>query len=92
MPPQPYTANRGPHPRRFVFVLLDNFTLLSFAAALDCLRIANRMQEEPIYEWAILGEGEACLRGDERGELAGGGDHPSKVEAHTRMSVRSSLT
>ncbi|MCH2163058.1 MAG: GlxA family transcriptional regulator [Marinovum sp.] len=68
MPPQPYTANRGPHPRRFVFVLLDNFTLLSFAAALDCLRIANRMQEEPIYEWAILGEGgetKTCSAGTE---------------------------
>ena len=46
-----------PHTRRFVFVLLDNFTLLSFAAALDCLRIANRMGDEPLYEWAILGEG-----------------------------------
>ena len=30
-------------PERFVFVLLDNFTLLSFASALDALRIANRM-------------------------------------------------
>ena len=33
--------------RRFVFVLLDNFTLLSFASALECLRIANRMMGGP---------------------------------------------
>ena len=30
-------------PRRFVFVLMDQFTLLSFAAAVESLRIANRM-------------------------------------------------
>ena len=44
-------------PRRFVFVLLDNFTLLSFAAAIDCLRLANRMAGKPLYEWKVLGEG-----------------------------------
>ncbi|MBV7393305.1 GlxA family transcriptional regulator [Mameliella sediminis] len=44
-------------PRRFVFVLLDNFTMLSFAAALDCLRLANRMAQKPLYEWRVIGEG-----------------------------------
>ncbi|WP_135505498.1 GlxA family transcriptional regulator [Roseovarius aestuariivivens] len=43
-------------PRRFVFVLLDNFTLLSFASALDCLRIANRMAGSQIYDWVITGD------------------------------------
>ncbi len=44
-------------PIRFVFVLLDNFTLLSFASALDCLRLANRNTETPRYEWLLIGEG-----------------------------------
>jgi transcriptional regulator GlxA family with amidase domain len=44
-------------PRRFVFVLLDQFTLLSFASALDCLRIANRMIGYEAYSWSIVGEG-----------------------------------
>ncbi len=44
-------------PRRFVFVLLDNFTLLSFAAAMECLRIANRMAEARLYEWRVIGDG-----------------------------------
>lgn len=44
-------------PRRFVFVLLDNFTLLSFASALECLRIANRMLDEKVYSWMLIGEG-----------------------------------
>gem|GEM_PF-3631596 len=29
-------------PRRFVFVLLDQFTLLCYACAVESLRIANR--------------------------------------------------
>ena len=43
-------------PRRFVFVLLENFTLLSFASALECLRISNRMANKTLYDWILLGE------------------------------------
>ncbi|MGY3436889.1 MULTISPECIES: GlxA family transcriptional regulator [unclassified Marinovum] len=44
-------------PRRFVFVLLANFSLLPFAAALECLRLANRMSGKRLYDWRVLGEG-----------------------------------
>ncbi|MFK7743679.1 MAG: GlxA family transcriptional regulator [Roseobacter sp.] len=44
-------------PRRYVFVLMDNFTLLCFAAAVESLRIANRMADRTLYEWRIIGEG-----------------------------------
>lgn len=44
-------------PINFVFVLLDGFSLLSFASALDSLRIANRMADKPVYTWSIIGEG-----------------------------------
>ncbi|WP_417721320.1 GlxA family transcriptional regulator [Salipiger sp.] len=43
--------------RRFVFVLLPNFTLLSFAAAVEALRIANRMSGRTLYTWQLTGEG-----------------------------------
>ncbi len=46
-------------PRRFVFLLLDRFTMLSFAGAVEPLRIANRVTGKPIYEWRLLGEGGA---------------------------------
>ena len=49
-------------PRRFVFVLLDNFTLLSFASALESLRIANRMLERTVYRWMLIGEGGQTMR------------------------------
>ncbi|MDA7963202.1 GlxA family transcriptional regulator [Ruegeria sp.] len=44
-------------PKSFVFVLLDKFSLLSFASALDSLRIANRMSDRELYTWTLAGEG-----------------------------------
>ncbi|MEL6464570.1 MAG: GlxA family transcriptional regulator [Pseudomonadota bacterium] len=44
-------------PKRYVFVLLDNFTLLCFSSALESLRIANRMAGRELYVWKIIGEG-----------------------------------
>ena len=44
-------------PKRYVFVLLDNFTLLCFSAALESLRIANRTAGKTLYTWEIIGEG-----------------------------------
>ncbi|SEW16484.1 transcriptional regulator, AraC family with amidase-like domain [Aliiroseovarius sediminilitoris] len=44
-------------PQRFVFVLVEGFTLLSFAGAVDALRIANRAAGRTLYEWVIMGEG-----------------------------------
>ncbi|WP_299660377.1 GlxA family transcriptional regulator [uncultured Ruegeria sp.] len=44
-------------PLNFVFVLLDKFSLLSFASALDSLRIANRMANRELYRWKLTGEG-----------------------------------
>ncbi len=44
-------------PKRFVFVLMHNFTLLCFASALESLRIANRMAGKDLYAWRIIGEG-----------------------------------
>ncbi|KEJ88529.1 GlxA family transcriptional regulator [Sulfitobacter donghicola] len=53
-------------PRRFVFVLLDNFSLLCFSTAVESLRIANRMAGRQLYEWELIGEGgeqAACSAG-----------------------------
>jgi len=48
-------------PPRFVFVLMENFTLLSFSSALDALRIANRMSGKTLYEWTFIGENEGVV-------------------------------
>ncbi|MBU2982346.1 GlxA family transcriptional regulator [Lentibacter algarum] len=44
-------------PRRFIFVLLPDFSLLSFSSAIEALRIANRMSNKTLYEWELMGEG-----------------------------------
>ena len=43
-------------PRRFVFVLLEQFTMLSFSAAVESLRIANRMSGHDLYTWTLMSE------------------------------------
>jgi len=58
LPPPPEARRRETNrPRRFVFLLLDRFTMLSFAGAIEPLRIANRIVRKPIYEWRLIGEG-----------------------------------
>jgi AraC family transcriptional regulator, glycine betaine-responsive activator len=44
-------------PKRFVFLLLDRFTLLSFSSAIEPLRIANYVAGEQLYAWVLAGEG-----------------------------------
>ena len=43
-------------PKRFVFVLLNRFTMLCFASAMESLRIANRTAGHKLYDWHIVGE------------------------------------
>ncbi|MBW7921374.1 MAG: GlxA family transcriptional regulator [Rubellimicrobium sp.] len=64
------SATRAAQPRdgvrRFVFVLLDRFTMLCFASAVEALRIANRMAGRDLYSWTIISEGGtpvACSNG-----------------------------
>lgn len=38
---------------RVTFVLAPQFPMLAFAAALDPLRVANRLSEKPLFEWLL---------------------------------------
>lgn len=42
--------------RWFGFLLLPEFTLLAFSAALDPLRIANQLAQKPLYGWVVCSE------------------------------------
>ncbi|MDO6589531.1 GlxA family transcriptional regulator [Loktanella sp. D2R18] len=64
--PQIVDVEHSGKPRHFVFVLLNEFTMLSFAAALECLRIANRTSGKTLYTWTIVnedGEDAVCSNG-----------------------------
>ena len=43
--------------KRFVFLLLNEFTMMSFSNALEPLRLANRIAERTLYTWTLAGEG-----------------------------------
>lgn len=55
LPTMNVTRN-GSKPRRFIFVLMNEFTMLCFSAAVESLRIANRMAGQEIYEWVLASE------------------------------------
>ena len=42
--------------RAFVFLLTHTFSLVAFAAAIEPLRIANRMARRPLYSWRLISE------------------------------------
>ena len=42
--------------RWFGFLLLPEFTLLAFSSALDPLRIANQLAQQPLYGWRVYSE------------------------------------
>jgi len=46
----------GHKTRRFVFLLLDRFTMLAFAGAIEPLRIANRVTGRTVYTWRLAGD------------------------------------
>lgn len=46
----------APRPQRYIFVLLDRFTMLSYAAAIEPLRLANRLSGRRLYDWQLVGE------------------------------------
>jgi AraC family transcriptional regulator, glycine betaine-responsive activator len=67
MQPLKATSTAKPDkPRRFVFLLLDHFTMINFAGAIEPLRLANHVAGYPLYTWVLAGEGgveKACSNG-----------------------------
>jgi transcriptional regulator GlxA family with amidase domain len=61
-PPTPPVAHLGTAPESFAFILLDNFTLIAFAGAIEPLRVANRMAGRTLYSWCVLTETGAPAR------------------------------
>lgn len=53
-------------PKDVVFLLVENFSHMAFACALEPLRIANLIAEKELYRWHIAAEGgveQACSNG-----------------------------
>ena len=46
----------SPHPTRFGFLLLDDYTLISLSSAVEPLRMANRIRRDDFYHWKTISE------------------------------------
>lgn len=49
-------------PQRYLFLLLERFTMMSFAAAIEPLRLANRLSGRVLYDWRLVGAGGTTVR------------------------------
>ena len=49
-------------PGQFVFVLLDNYSLIAFASAIEPLRLANHVSGRELYRWRLVSETGAPVR------------------------------
>ena len=47
--------------RHFIFMLLNNFSMLSFTSAVETLRVANRILDKDHYKWTILSKDGASV-------------------------------
>ena len=53
---QTRNSRTTPPVTRYGFLLLPEYSLMPFSAAVDPLRMANRLSGKQLYEWVIMGE------------------------------------
>ena len=73
--PTPRSTDSARH--NVVFLLLERFTLMAYAAAIEPLRLANRVAGKPLYSWKLVSEsGQAvtCSNGTQITVSEGMGD------------------
>lgn len=47
--------------RKYAFLLVPGFTLLAFSSAVEPLRIANQLSQQPLYQWRLMSEEGAAV-------------------------------
>ena len=48
--------------KEFVFLLIDKFSMIAFASAIEPLRVANRMADNTLYDWSLASENGEAVR------------------------------
>lgn len=51
-----FPVPQGGPARDYAFILVPGFTLLAFASAVEPLRIANQLSQQPLYRWRLYSE------------------------------------
>lgn len=63
-------VNVPAQPRRFVFLLLERFTMMAFTSAVEPLRLANQVSGAKLYDWKLASEDGAEARASNGVRLA----------------------
>ncbi|GAA3705307.1 GlxA family transcriptional regulator [Oceanisphaera sediminis] len=71
--------------QRVGFLLIDNFTMISLASAIEPLRMANQLSGKPLYEWVMLTETGAPVRASDH--LLVTPDHSIQDCGHLDMMI-----
>jgi len=56
--------------KSYAFLLLKDFTLLAFSAAIEPFRIANQLSQKPLYRWCVVSEDGRPVRSSSGVEIA----------------------
>ena len=57
MAPNPSKPARPLPKHRFVFLTLQNYSLIALSSAVEALRMANRVAGQEVYEWTLTHAG-----------------------------------
>lgn len=52
----------GPVTRKFAILIFPGFPMMAFSAVIEPLRAANRLADQPLYQWVIVGGEEGLIR------------------------------
>lgn len=77
-------------PQHFVFALVEDFTHIALACAVDPLRIANMIRDEALYSWAFASEDGETEQGSD-GSVLRTGHRFDALPACDRLFVLSGL-
>ena len=80
LPARPALRSSDAARHHIVFLLLERFTLMAYAAAIEPLRLANRAAGKPLYSWKLVsesGDTVTCSNGTQISVKDGLGDIPN---------------
>ena len=69
--------------KNFVFVLINDFSLIAFSNAIEPLRIANRQAQKEIYTWKLMSE-----NGENVKCSSGWGKKPKDINCHSNDGIK----
>jgi transcriptional regulator GlxA family with amidase domain len=81
------THNASDKPQKIGFLLIDNFTLISFASAIDPLRMANQLSSQELYQWLVISENGKSVKSSDGVEILADVSLSNAVDLDTLIVV-----